>query len=118
MTYPDYLIHFNKNHSKSNGQFVSGDGDGDGVVNDHANQKKEHKPLSKKARVAIGVSAAVIGTGAMVAGAIGLGKELAWQNRQRKFNAELKNALTRVGEQTVNLYKNIPVSPLLSQSGY
>ena len=40
MTYPDYLVHFNKNHSKTNGQFVSGDGDGDGVVNDHANQKK------------------------------------------------------------------------------
>lgn len=35
-----YLIHFNKNHSKANGQFTSGDGDGDGISNDHANQKK------------------------------------------------------------------------------
>jgi hypothetical protein len=43
----DYLIHFNKNHSKKNGQFTSGDGDGDGIVNDHANQKK---PASKEAR--------------------------------------------------------------------
>ena len=44
MSYPDYIIHYNKNHSKSNGQFVSGDGDGDGIANDHANQKKrEHR---------------------------------------------------------------------------
>lgn len=36
-----YLMHFNKNHSKANGQFTSGDGDGDGIANDHANQRKE-----------------------------------------------------------------------------
>ena len=36
----NYLIHYNQNHSKSNGQFISGDGDGDGIVNDHANQRK------------------------------------------------------------------------------
>ena len=35
-----YLIHYNKNHSKTNGQFISGDGDGDGIANDHANQRK------------------------------------------------------------------------------
>lgn len=29
------LMHFNKNHSRHNGQFISGDGDGDGVVDDH-----------------------------------------------------------------------------------
>lgn len=33
--YPDYLIHFNKLHSKSNGQFVRGDGDGDGTADEH-----------------------------------------------------------------------------------
>lgn len=33
--YPSYLIHFNKNHSKANGQFVSGDGDGDGRGDEH-----------------------------------------------------------------------------------
>ena len=38
MSYPNYLIHFNKNHSSSTGQFISGDGDGDGIVNDHKNQ--------------------------------------------------------------------------------
>ena len=36
--YPSYLIHYNKNHSKANGQFVSGDGDGDGIVNDHSHR--------------------------------------------------------------------------------
>ena len=39
MSYPTYLIHFNKNHSSKNGQFISGDGDGDGIVDDHNNQK-------------------------------------------------------------------------------
>lgn len=32
-----YLIHFNGNHSSRNGQFVSGDGDKDGVIDDHHN---------------------------------------------------------------------------------
>jgi hypothetical protein len=36
IVYGDYLCHFNKNHSPKNGQFVSGDGDGDGQVNDRA----------------------------------------------------------------------------------
>lgn len=35
----DYLCHFNKNHSPKNGQFVSGDGDGDGQVDDHGSKK-------------------------------------------------------------------------------
>lgn len=30
----NYLAHFNKNHSKANGQFISGDGDGDGEIGD------------------------------------------------------------------------------------
>lgn len=33
--YPDYLVHFNKLHSKKNGQFISGDGDGDGRGDEH-----------------------------------------------------------------------------------
>lgn len=68
--YPDYLVHFNKNHSKANGQFVSGDGDGDGVINDHANQKKQLTPEEKKKRAKrnawIAVGAGAAGT-AMVA---------------------------------------------------
>lgn len=43
----DYLIHYNKNHSKANGQFVSGDGDGDGQVNDRASQKKQPSGATK-----------------------------------------------------------------------
>lgn len=43
MIYPSYLIHYNKNHSKANGQFVSGDGDGDGIVNDAQYNKDGHK---------------------------------------------------------------------------
>ena len=42
-----YLIHYNKNHSPKNGQFVSGDGDGDGIVNDQ-HHKKESKVYSAK----------------------------------------------------------------------
>ena len=33
-------MHFNKNHSKANGQFISGDGDGDGIADDHAHRGK------------------------------------------------------------------------------
>lgn len=40
-----YLMHFNKNHSSKDGRFVSGDGDGDGQVNDRANRSKH--PESK-----------------------------------------------------------------------
>jgi hypothetical protein len=46
MSYPTYLIHFNKNHSSKNGRFVSGDGDGDGVINDHHNQSKNRKGVT------------------------------------------------------------------------
>lgn len=48
--YPNYLIHYNKNHSKSNGQFTSGDGDGDGIANDHAHQKKTDRSIPSRAQ--------------------------------------------------------------------
>lgn len=41
----DYLIHFNRNHSKANGRFVKGDGDGDGKPNDHTNPTVNNKKL-------------------------------------------------------------------------
>lgn len=41
-----YLIHFNRNHSPKNGQFTSGDGDGDGINNDHAHMSKTVKRYS------------------------------------------------------------------------
>lgn len=114
----DYLVHYNKNHSKANGQFVSGDGDGDGIANDHAHRnnngssKKERKPLSKKARVAIGVTGAVVGTGAIVAGAIGLGKEIAWQKRQRKFRDAWNSKQLDLANKTIDLYKSIPFNSI------
>ena len=36
-----YLMHFNMNHSPKNGQFIAGDGDGDGIIDDHRNQRNE-----------------------------------------------------------------------------
>lgn len=42
------LRHFNWNHDPSNGQFTYGDGDRDGIVNDHLNQRQVRK-LQKQA---------------------------------------------------------------------
>lgn len=41
MDYSDYLMHFNKNHDKKSGRFSFGDGDGDGIRDDHSNQSKK-----------------------------------------------------------------------------
>lgn len=46
--YADYLVHFNKNHSSKNGQFTFGDGDGDGISDDHHNYKKNGWAVSRK----------------------------------------------------------------------
>ena len=40
MFYPNYLIHFNRQHDPKTGKFIFGDGDGDGIANDHAHKKK------------------------------------------------------------------------------
>ena len=47
MYYPNYLVHFNKLHSKSNGQFISGDGDSDGVADEHHRYTKSGKTVIK-----------------------------------------------------------------------
>lgn len=44
----DSLTHYNKNHSKANGQFTSGDGDGDGIVDDHHHYKKNKWAIKGK----------------------------------------------------------------------
>jgi len=81
MNYPDYLVHFNKNHSSKNGQFTSGDGDGDGIADDHHNQNSEGKKkggwknLSKGKKAAI-IGAGIVGTAAVVAGVVGIVKNL------------------------------------------
>lgn len=41
MSYPTYLVHFNKNHDSKNGQFTFGDGDGDGLLGDHYSEKEK-----------------------------------------------------------------------------
>lgn len=77
----NYLAHFNKNHSKANGQFISGDGDGDGVVDDHHNyaqnkqgdtsgsnvegELKNKKKFDKSSAIGAGI---VIAAGAAVIG--------------------------------------------------
>lgn len=99
--YPDYLIHYNKNHSKANGQFVSGDGDGDGIANDHAHRSEsgraegtiKKKSMSKGARIGLGIGLGVIGTAAVAAGAIGLGKTIADANRTKKIKESTAAAM-------------------------
>lgn len=49
--YPNYLIHFNKLHSKANGQFVSGDGDGDGTADEHHRYTKSTKRIAAERRI-------------------------------------------------------------------
>lgn len=67
-----YLMHFNKNHSKANGQFVSGDGDGDGIANDHANQRKE-KSSGQNLRNTINANKKKLRTGrGLLIGSMGL----------------------------------------------
>lgn len=51
-----YLMHYNKNHSKANGQFTSGDGDGDGISDDHHNQSKFLNKDGSLTKYAKGVS--------------------------------------------------------------
>lgn len=49
MYYGNYLVHFNDNHSSKNGQFIRGDGDNDGQIDErHRYTKRE---LKNKKRV-------------------------------------------------------------------
>ena len=40
MRYPKYLVHFNGKHDPKNGQFADGDGDNDGIIDDHHNYSR------------------------------------------------------------------------------
>lgn len=54
MGYPDYLVHYNRNHDKKSGRFTYGDGDGDGIRDDHSNQKdKEKESFGQKVKKAV-----------------------------------------------------------------
>lgn len=70
MKYPDYLVHFNRNHDTKTGQFAPGDGDGDGVSNDHANRSKKSSAKTKKIKgMSKKTSDAVVG-GVVLGGAV------------------------------------------------
>ena len=72
MYYNNYLIHVNNNHypagSKQGGQFAPGDGDGDGTIDDHKNQKSD---FVKKAELARDIKKTQATSG-FVLGAVGL----------------------------------------------
>lgn len=46
----DCLVHFNQNHSPKTGQFTFGDGDADGIINDHLNQMRAKRAERKDTR--------------------------------------------------------------------
>ena len=46
MDYPTYLAHFNRNHDSRNGQFTYGDGDADGITDDHHHKSNTIKKYS------------------------------------------------------------------------
>lgn len=115
----NYLCHYNKNHSKANGQFVSGDGDGDGIANDHANQNKKRsgvisgfekdKAKLKKTRQKIikeqkdswkkkskySKTVAILGTAAGVATVVGLGATMVINHRNEKMREEISKQRAR-----------------------
>ena len=51
MPYPNYLIHVNRQHDPKTGKFIFGDGDGDGIANDHAYRKEYVTSSRRKDRV-------------------------------------------------------------------
>ena len=55
--YPSYLIHFNRQHDPKTGKFTYGDGDGDGVHNDHGHPKdNKNTGDNKNTKSVVGVS--------------------------------------------------------------
>lgn len=87
----NYLCHYNKNHSKTNGQFTSGDGDGDGISNDHAHRiekdgKKSGKQKLTKKQIALGITGLAIGTAGLAMGIAGLAQTIHDTNQLKKFN--------------------------------
>ena len=95
----DYLIHYNKNHSKANGQFVSGDGDGDGVANDHA--QRSERPLRTRAqsRRTRNSGIAMLGVGAGL-GAVG---------KVAHDVSSISNSTVAAGVSMVTSYASIPL---------
>ena len=110
----NYLCHYNQNHSKKNGQFVSGDGDGDGITNDHANQNKKKsgwKNMSK-GKKALAITGLAVGTAGLVVGSIGLAKEFSKANMSKKLNDATRNGFAgqKFSKDNFNLkLNNVPL---------
>lgn len=51
-----YIMHANRNHDPKTGQFTNGDGDGDGIIDDHHNQGKDGVKKKKKSTRTITVN--------------------------------------------------------------
>lgn len=70
-----YIAHFNKNHSPKDGKFTSGDGDGDGIINERKQYKRnKNKAISKFvdsfANLSLGAASGVFAYSAIKAGGI------------------------------------------------
>lgn len=67
MYYNNYLIHVNNNHmpagSKKGGQFASGDGDNDGIVDDHHHYSKNKSDLNKSSNSKKTISESTVNKG-------------------------------------------------------
>lgn len=87
-----YLMHFNRNHSRKDGRFVRGDGDGDGKPNDHINPTVGNKRLYTEA----GKKVKVASTGKGSSGSAIVTKS-SGQNLNEK-DASLKNLQTHATE--------------------
>ena len=104
MSYPSYLIHFNKNHSKANGQFVSGDGDGDGIANDHAHRSKTNSAEGrmekgrKKMKTGAGLIWGSLGAAAVSGASAILGDAF---DSEIAYGASIVSGLAAVGLSTI-----------------
>ena len=103
--YSSYLRHMNENHSPKTGQFISGDGDGDGITKDHKNQRSFNS--TKASRISKTVSE---GSRNLSSNLNSFSKK---QNSRADLsnlsNKELNDILTRERmEQEYNRYFNSP----------
>jgi hypothetical protein len=111
--YPDYLVHFNKNHSPKNGQFTSGDGDGDGISNDHAHRSKKdggRKPITRSQAKAMNtVSKKSIKGGSIM---LGVGSGLGFVSRVSSMIANQTDSYVASGIAAATAAAAIPLTAI------
>ena len=106
--YPDYLVHFNGNHSSKNGQFINGDGDNDGIVDDHHHysknkgdlsdvHKQQAKAIASDKRVQRLAGKAVVGAGKIAAGFAFSKTKLGKTLKEANYKAVTKEFLKTTG---------------------